>query len=196
MNKLYNRYIELLQKWGSSLDLIGTLDHDEIIEKHIKDCQEITKLISPNIKRVIDFGTGAGLPGLIVKFERPELEIVLLDSKRKKVNFCHHVIAELGLSNITAVQGRVEDKDLISTLGRFDLIVSRATWSLKDFLSKTALFGDGIEIIAMKGPKWKEEINEAQDVMNSLLIRLIEEHHYNLAGGEGRVLLKFKKCFT
>ena len=108
--KQFDRYYELLVEWNKVMNLTGITDYDEVNLKHFIDSLTVVKIIDMNsVKKVIDVGTGAGFPGILLKIGFPELEIVLLDSLNKRVKFLNEVIGELGLKKITAIHGRAED---------------------------------------------------------------------------------------
>ena len=112
----------------------------------------------PKPCRLLDVGCGAGFPGIPLKIERPDLEVVLLDSRLKKIQFCETVIRELKLENIRAVQGRAEDPKIKKDLGEFDVVISRATTSIEKFLALAENYlKTGGVVIAMKGPDWEKE---------------------------------------
>lgn len=193
MNKeeMYNRYIDLILKWKDSSDLTAAKDCDEIRQKHIDDSISVIPYLG-KARSVIDLGTGAGLPGIPIKIERPDLKITLLDSRRKKINFLKQVVLELRLNDIDAVQGRAEDEAIIKKLGRFDVVISRATWELSEYLKVAVNYlGKNGICIAMKGSRWEEELKAAEPWISKLGIKLIEKKYYTLSKGEERTLFIF-----
>lgn len=196
MNNIYKKYIDNLIKWGGKTDLIGTLDPEEIYNKHIIDCLELSNIIDRDARSVVDLGTGAGLPGIIIKINHPELETFLVDSKRKKIGFCNFMISELGLEEIKAIWGNAGDRKTIEEVGQIDLVVSRATWSLKDYLPIAMEYQPRLGIMAMKGPALKEEVIDASKIIEQLGLIHGGEHHYILPNREKRIIIKFNKCFT
>ena len=108
---------------------------------------------------MLDLGTGAGFPGLVLKICEPSLELALLEPSQKKVTFLHHIIRGLGLKGVEVIQGRAEDKKIKALYGgRFDLVISRALGSLETFITLALPFiKEEGRIVAMKGPKGKEE---------------------------------------
>lgn len=157
---LFERYIEFLLKWNQKYNLTAIIDPKEIRIKHFEDSLSLLPFL-PRGCRLLDIGTGAGFPGIPIKIERPDLEITLLDSRRKKIAFCDALILELALKKIKTFVGRAQDPKTKETLGLFDVVVSRATTSLTEFLSLSRNFLDkGGIAIAMKGPDWKKEYQE------------------------------------
>lgn len=125
-------YYEILVEWNKVMNLTGITEWDEVVTKHFIDSLAIVKATDIHkVNRVIDIGTGAGFPGIPLKIAFPHLEIVLLDSLKKRINFLDEVIKVLGLEKITTIHGRAEDfakqKKYRET---FDLCVSRAVASL------------------------------------------------------------------
>lgn len=159
----FNQYLRLLLKWNRTYNLTAITDEEEIRIKHFED--SLTPLpFLPQPCRLLDIGTGAGFPGLPLKIARPDLEVVLLDSVRKKISFCEAAIRYLKLDKIRAVQGRAEDASLIKKLGFFDIVISRATFSIPDFLNLASVFTEQRGLaIAMKGRDWQSEYKKSSE---------------------------------
>lgn len=185
---LFGQYLALLQKWNKTYNLTSLTDAAEIRIKHFEDSLALLPHL-PASGRLLDIGTGAGFPGVPLKIGRPELEICLLDSREKKIRFCNAVIRELGLKGISAVKGRVEDKETQECLGQFDAVVSRATFK-PDFLWGIApnFLRPGGIFIAMIGP------NEPLSRFKWNLPGSCQVIEYELSGGYGR--RKLAICFT
>lgn len=186
MNELLQKYFELLQNWNRRINLTAINSESDFLIKHVED----SLALLPHIARagtLLDLGTGAGIPGIILKIEKPEMEITLLDSTRKKISFCSEAIRKLSLPGIRAVCGRAEDIKTIEALGKFDVVVSRATWKIDEFIKMGAPYADdGGILIAMKGPDWREEFTG-----NKLSVE--KELSYNLSNGDRRCLVIFTK---
>lgn len=153
------RYLALLNEWNAIHNLTAIRDPAEQVTKHILDSLAVLPYI-PEHGRLLDVGTGAGLPGIPLALARPGLEVTLLDSRNKKVKFCQAAIDALGLGGrVRAVHARVE-----AFQGpRFDVIVSRAFSALSEFVGLTRQLGDaspdgGTRWLAMKGARPEEEI--------------------------------------
>jgi len=146
------RYLALLVKWNAAYNLTAVRDPEQMVVKHLLDSLSILPCVQGD--SLIDVGTGAGLPGLVLAMVKPELQVTLLDSNGKKVRFLRQVIAELGLKNAEAVQTRVEEFDRT-----FSLVSSRAFATLADMVNGSRqLLADGGEFLAMKGVYPTEEI--------------------------------------
>lgn len=140
-------FIKLIAKWNKAYNLTAVRNNQDMARLHVLDSLAILPHIQG--KRVIDIGTGAGLPGIPLAICLPEVEFVLLDSNAKKTRFVQQVILELKLKNVSVLHSRVEDYQ--PELG-FDTVTMRAFASLPDIMKLTAhlLSANGI-LLAMKG---------------------------------------------
>jgi 16S rRNA (guanine527-N7)-methyltransferase len=141
------RYMILMLKWNRSYNLTAVRKPTDIIRRHFLDCLAVAPYICGN--KIIDVGSGAGLPGIVLALVYPKKHFVLLDSNGKKARFLLQVKTELALNNVTVVQERVED---YQTQEFFDVIITRAFGNIQDILAMTErLCRPGGQIIAMKG---------------------------------------------
>ncbi|MHB9924670.1 16S rRNA (guanine(527)-N(7))-methyltransferase RsmG [Clostridium botulinum] len=166
-DKKYNQFISyknLIQEWNKKINLTAIVEDEEIIKKHFIDCIKIFKS-SPigEAKSLIDIGTGAGFPGIPIKILKEDIEITLLDSLQKRINFLNIVIRELQLKNIQCLHGRAEDyAQEIQHRQKYDIAVSRAVANLAVLSEFCIPFVEkGGYFIAMKGPSVEEEITAA-----------------------------------
>lgn len=191
-----SKYFSLLKKWNRSIRLVSSAEsEDEFRERHVRDVEELLPFLV-DINIMIDIGTGAGLPGILIKIAKPEIEVVLLDSIRKKISFCEEAIRSLGLTGIKAVVGRAEDEGVRVNLGAFDAVISRATWDLKNYIKISSCYMDrglGARLIALKGPKWRAELAEAENSLDKQGLMLENTHEYTLSDGAKRCILSFKR---
>lgn len=145
-----------LDKWNKAYNLTSVRDPREMLVKHILD----SLVVSPHLqgKRLIDVGTGPGLPGLPLAIANPDKEFVLLDSLGKRIRFITQACYQLGITNVTPVQSRVEAYQ--PQVG-FDIVLSRAFASLQDMLSWCAHLPkqDG-RFYALKGQHPEQELAE------------------------------------
>ncbi|PVZ89951.1 16S rRNA (guanine(527)-N(7))-methyltransferase RsmG [Serratia sp. S1B] len=175
------KYQDALVLWNKAYNLTAIRDPKEMLVKHLLDSLSI--LPSLPAGRLLDIGTGGGMPGMIIALCQPERECVLLDSNGKKIRFLKQFIADLKLPNVIAVQTRVEDENSIRELGQFDVITSRAFASLTDFIAASKPYmHTGSYICAMKGLIPNEEIAEFSKEFNHQVIelkvpRLDEQRH-------------------
>jgi 16S rRNA (guanine527-N7)-methyltransferase len=141
------RFVTLLAKWNRVYNLTAVRTPEAMVVRHILDSLAVNPWIAG--PRVLDVGTGAGLPGVPLALVRPELPWVLLDSSGKKLRFVRQAKAELGIDNIEPVNSRVQD---YRPEAGFDQIISRAFASLQDMQQAAAhLLKPGGELLAMKG---------------------------------------------
>lgn len=150
------QYLDLLEKWNRVYNLTAIRDKDQMVSNHLLDSLVITPFIHGI--RVLDVGSGAGLPGIPLALAHPQLDVTLLDSNHKKTAFLRQAVAELGLANITVTSERVESWRPDQ---KFDCIVSRAFAELAEFvnLAKHLLVPGGY-FAAMKGLHPYEEIEK------------------------------------
>jgi 16S rRNA (guanine527-N7)-methyltransferase len=152
--ELLLHFLNLIEKWNKAYNLTAIRDKEEMARLHILDSLAILPHLHGN--RLIDIGTGAGLPGIPLAIFRPEMEFVLVDSNAKKTRFVQQAILELKLKNVSVLHSRVEDYR--PTQG-FDSVTCRAFASMSDILKLTAhLFAEDGLLLAMKGQQLDEEL--------------------------------------
>jgi len=195
MEELIAKYFELLSIWNRKIRLVSkAASVDEFEREHVQDARRLAPLLA-DARSLIDIGTGAGLPGMLIKIMLPDLEVVLIDSIRKKVSFCDEAIRSLGLNGIRAVCGRAEDEGVREALGAFDAVVSRATWKLKKYIEISAGYmkcSPSSRIYALKGAKWSEELSEVQNTLETHGLMLDQSIGYALPDSTPRRLLSFR----
>lgn len=148
------QYLRLLAKWNQTYNLTAVRDPDEMVTRHLLD----SLVVLPYLQgpRVLDVGTGAGLPGIPLAVARPDLAFTLLDANAKKTRFVTQAVGELALKNVEVVQSRAEN---YRPAQKFDTLVSRAFASIADMLEFTRHLGaPHARILAMKGVHPEEEL--------------------------------------
>ena len=173
----FSRYAELLVEWNANrMNLTRLTSPNDIAVKHFLDSLALFQAVDiPENARLIDVGTGAGLPGFAVKIMRPDVHVTLLDSTAKKLTFCQAVIDDLGLAGIEVVHGRAEDVGrLPAHAGRYDVVTARAVAALEKLLPWCAPFvhRGGGKIVALKGAITVEELAAAWPVAKRLRLEL------------------------
>ena len=150
-------YLQQLLFWNKAYNLTAIKDDQQALIKHIFDSLSIVPFLPAG--DLLDIGTGAGLPAVIVAICQPQRAVTALDSNQKKIRFIKQVASELGLKNLTPVASRIE-----AHVGTYQVITSRAFASLVDFVthSQSKLADNGI-ICAMKGVEPVEEIQALQN---------------------------------
>jgi len=153
-----DRYLKELQKWNSKINLTALRTEKEIVLKHFLDSLSVAPYL-PESGALLDMGSGAGFPGMVLEIVIPGLRTTLLDSVRKKIDFQRHVIRTLGLKGIDALHARVQDQEVLDRYGEhFDVVVSRAFSDVMTFLDLShPLLKKGGLALAMKGRKETDE---------------------------------------
>jgi 16S rRNA (guanine527-N7)-methyltransferase len=148
-------YLRLLAKWNRAYNLTAVRNPVEMVRRHLLD----SLMVRPYVRgtRLLDVGTGAGFPGMVIALTSPHLECVLLDKNAKKTRFCLQVIAELGIDNVEVVRARVEE---YRPDRRFATVVARAFGGLLELRTLTRhLLPAGGSLIAMKGANPRRELD-------------------------------------
>ena len=183
--QLYEYYRMLVEK-NKDMNLTAITEEDDVITKHIIDSLSLASCIRITSQKMIDVGTGAGLPGMILKIAFPQTEMTLFDSLKKRLVFLDEVSERLGLEKTATLHGRAED------LGRnekyresFDIVVSRAVANMNSlseyclpFVKKNGIFA------AYKSAESHEEIKNALGAVKKLGGSLTEENVFILPGTE------------
>lgn len=155
---LFDLYRSELQKWGDVHNLTGNLSDHGILVLHFLDSLAFLQAIpeDENI-RLADVGSGAGFPGIPLALARPEIEVTLIEPRRKRALFLRHMVRCLDLKNTRVLNCRVEE--MPEARGSYDVAVSRAVWSVRTFYEKAAyLLARGGALVAGKGKRYEEEM--------------------------------------
>ena len=195
---LTDKQIDLLTKFKDAViennkkfNLTSITDEKEFILKHIIDSLLIFKEIEWNYESVLDIGTGAGLPGVVLAIVKEETNFTLLDSTQKKIDFINEFAKENGIKNITAINKRAEEE----AEDQYDLVTSRAVAPLPRMLEIAShyikLNGD---LILYKGRNIEEELcNKIKGTIDVLGLKYEEIIKYKLDEDNERTLIKYKK---
>ena len=162
-------YARLLKDRNEKINLTAITDDEGIVTKHFLD--SMTALGTGYVGgKVIDVGTGAGFPGLVLKIARPDIQLTLLDSLNKRINFLREVCAALGIDDVEFVHARAEDCGMNRAYrGKFDTVVSRAVANMT-LLSEWCIpfLKEGGRFLALKGPLADEELDSAKRAISIL----------------------------
>ena len=165
------KYMRLLQEWNEKINLTAITEDEEVIKKHFIDCIKAFKSDAiKNARNIIDVGTGAGVPGLPIAIMNPNVEVTLLDSLNKRINYLNIVVRELGLKNVTTIHSRAEDGARKQELReKFDVATSRAVANMA-VLSEFCMpyVRKGGYFVALKGPSIDEELKNAGNAIKTL----------------------------
>ena len=147
------QFLQLLEKWNATYNLTAVREIEQMVPRHLLDSLAVLPFVRG---RVLDVGTGAGLPGIPLALARPDLQFVLLDGNAKKLRFVTQAVHELGLKNVDVVQSAVEK---YAPPQQFDTVIARALAAIPDMLESTRhLCAPSGAVLAMKGVFPQEEI--------------------------------------
>lgn len=164
----YESYFEYLEEKNKVMNLTAISGKEDVARLHFLDCAALLGLADLAGKRVIDVGTGAGFPGLALKIAEPSIELTLLDSLNKRIDFLRETCERLGFADVECIHARAEEapKDF---RGAFDIATSRAVARLNVLAELCLPFvKEGGAFIAMKGPDCAEELKEAETAIKLL----------------------------
>jgi 16S rRNA (guanine527-N7)-methyltransferase len=193
---LFAAYYGELLAWNNKINLVSVKSDRDIIIKHFIDSLTLLPYIKDNTCRVLDIGSGAGFPGIPLKIAVNSLKVFLLESSRKKTSFLKHVIRSLDLTDAVVIHNRAEFLMEDETCrGFFQIVTSRATFKLPEFLRMGAFFlAPKGSLIAMKGKISDQELTEAAEMSHSLGLEYIESHDLTLPiTGDFRRIIIYKK---
>ena len=162
INKL-ELFYKLMIEWNKKINLTRITEKEEVYLKHYYDSLTITKVVDlTKEKTLVDVGTGAGFPGIVLKIIYPNLKVTLIDSLQKRVNYLNEIIKELKLDNIEAIHTRGEDYK-----GKFEVVTSRAVANIEKLVNYTMHLVDKNGVfVAMKGNIEEELTKEVKEKLN------------------------------
>lgn len=184
LNQFYD-YMNLLLDWNEKINLTAITEPEEVILKHFIDSLTINKYIENN-KTIADVGTGAGFPGIPLKIYRPDLNVVLVDSLNKRINFLNEVICKLDLKMISAIHSRIEDfgKDK-KHRENYDYVTARAVanlTTLSEYLIPISKING--KCICMKGDEIEEELDNSKAAINILGGKIDKVDYFELPNSD------------
>ena len=193
LNKL-DKFYNLLISWNEKINLTTITKKEDVYLKHFYDSLTLYKEVDLNNNiKLCDVGSGAGFPGIVLKIVFPSLDIVLVDSLNKRVNYLNEIIKELNLKNIYVVHSRMEDFSKEHS-EEFDIITARAVANVKVLseISVKALKING-RLVFMKA-NIDEEISDIDNMMKELKLNDMKLNKFILPiENSNRCLLSFKK---
>lgn len=193
----FKTYFDLLIEWNNKINLTSIVEENEVITKHFADSLSILKYIKNNSK-IIDVGTGAGFPGIPLNISNNTLEITLLDSLNKRINFLNLIIEKLNLENIETIHGRAEDFGHdIQHREKYDYAVCRAVAKLNVLVEYMLPYLKvGGTFICMKGPNIEEEIEIAQKALKIIGGKIEKIESFELEGNQRNIIIIKKEKNT
>lgn len=193
-NNNLEKYFNLLVEANKSINLTTITEKEAVYLKHFYDSLTLTKAIdlTKNLK-IIDIGTGAGFPGIVLKIVFPNLEITLLDSLDKRIKFLDKVIKELNLKNIKTVHSRIEEYKE----EQFDIVVSRAVAKLNVLLELSCQLPKTNGYFIFLKSNVEEELKEATTCLKKLNLDIKKQEQFTLpVEKSNRTIIKIKKIST
>ena len=191
-----NIYGNLLLSWNEKMNLTAITEPEEVLFKHFYDCILFFKNVDvPKGAKIIDVGTGAGFPGMVLKIIRPDIKLTLLDGLNKRLVFLGEVISQLGLSDIQTVHLRAEEGGKNSKhREKYDIACARAVAAVPTLLVYCLPFvKKGGYFVAMKGPSASEEAEKSKNALRLLGGEKPNIICETLTGNEQRSFILVKK---
>lgn len=186
------RYVALLEHWNRAINLVGARDAPALWQRHILDCLMLESVPRPeHLRRWLDVGSGAGLPGVLLAIVHPHWDVTAVESVARKATFLQEAARTLDLRNLAVLRADVDHLAAAPGFRRFDALVARAFGSLERLLALGGvLLRPGGELWAMKGRRWREEADRLPAALLTLYDADPRVHAYRLdAGGAGVVLV-------
>lgn len=190
-----DKYAEMLVETNKSFNLTAITDADGVTVKHIADCLSLFGFVNiPENARLIDVGTGAGFPGLVIKLFRPDIDVTFLDSTKKKLGFIESVLRETGMTGETVHLRAEEAAVLPKYREKFDFATARAVAALP-VLSEYCLpfVKVGGSFISMKSADTSEEIKSASGAIKILGGEIKQDNLFSLVENMPRRIILIKK---
>lgn len=188
-------FAEMLIETNKSFNLTAIKEPDDVTVKHFADCLSIFKYVDiPEGAKIIDVGTGAGFPGLVLKLARPDIQMTFLDSTKKRLGFIENVLNECGVQGEIVHMRAEEAAQLSKYREKYDFSTARAVAALP-VLSEYCLpfVKVGGSFISMKSADSNEELNESKKAINILGGKIEEDILFDLVGNMPRRIVRVKK---
>ena len=190
------KYAELLKDWNEKINLTAITDDEGIAVKHFLDCLLVSKAADfKKGSKVIDVGTGAGFPGLVIAAAYPEVEVTLLDSTGKKLKAVENMAQEMGVTNAQVIHMRAEEAGKKPEFReKYDFATARAVAELRVLLEYTLPFVKvGGTFLSLKGASAVDEIDGAKVSLKTLGGKIEGINEFTLPGGDKRAIINVKK---
>ncbi len=171
---LVRRYSELLWEWNAKLNLTRHTDYERFVSRDVVDSLAIAQFLAPK-EKILDVGTGGGVPGVLVAILRPDLAVSVCDSVAKKVRAVADIVERLGL-RVPVIQARAED---LLGPSQFNTLVVRAVGTLRTLLDWLRPHWESFDrLLVLKGPAWVEERGEARHhgLLHDLTLRKLTSY--------------------
>lgn len=186
----FERYFELLVDWNEKINLTAITEKNEVYLKHFYDslAPVLQGYIANKSLRLLDIGAGAGFPSLPMKILCPELDVTIIDSLNKRINFLNLLADELGLDGVHFYHGRAEDFGQDKAFrAQFDIVTARAVARMQVLSELTIPFLKvGGQLIALKAAAADQELADAKNALAQLFAKVSLNQNYQLPNGDGR----------
>ena len=195
--KQFHRYFQLLVEWNEKINLTAITAEDEVYLKHFYD--SLAPILQGYVLNepisLLDIGAGAGFPSLPMKILFPQLEVTIIDSLNKRIQFLHLLAEDLGLEGVHFYHGRAEDFAQDKQFrAQFDLVTARAVARMQVLSELTIPFLKvGGRLIALKASSAEDELHQAKNALNLLFAKVLENVDYQLPNGDPRTLTIVEK---
>lgn len=193
----FERYFELLVEWNEKINLTAITEKSEVYLKHFYDsiAPVLQGLIDNQELRLLDIGAGAGFPSLPMKIICPQLDVTIIDSLNKRINFLKLLAEELALDKVHFYHGRAEDFAQDKAFrARFDLVTARAVARMQVLSELTIPYLKvGGKLLALKASNAPEELDEAKNALNLLFSKVQDNLSYALPNGDPRFITVVEK---
>ena len=193
----FDRYFQLLVEWNEKINLTAITEKEEVYLKHFYDsiAPILQGLIENQEIKLLDIGAGAGFPSLPMKILYPQLDVSIIDSLNKRINFLQLLAEELGLEGVHFYHGRAEDFAQDKKFrAQFDIVTARAVARMQVLSELTIPYLKvGGKLLALKASNAPEELTEAQNALNLLFSKVEDNLSYTLPNGDPRYITIVEK---
>ena len=195
--KQFERYFELLVEWNGKINLTAITDKEEVYLKHFYDsiAPILQGLIPNETIKLLDIGAGAGFPSLPMKILYPQLDVTIIDSLNKRINFLQLLAQELDLDGVHFYHGRAEDLAQDKNFrAQYDFVTARAVARMQVLSELTIPYLKvGGKLLALKASNAPEELLEAKNALNLLFSKVEDNLSYDLPNGDPRYITVVEK---
>ena len=195
--KQFERYFELLVEWNEKINLTAITDKEEVYLKHFYDSSApiLQGLIPNETIKLLDIGAGAGFPSLPMKILYPQLDVTIIDSLNKRINFLQLLAQELDLDGVHFYHGRAEDLAQDKNFrAQYDFVTARAVARMQVLSELTIPYLKvGGKLLALKASNAPEELLEAKNALNLLFSKVEDNLSYDLPNGDPRYITVVEK---
>ena len=193
----FERYFELLIEWNQKINLTAITEKEEVYLKHFYDsiAPILQGLIENQEIKLLDIGAGAGFPSLPMKILYPQLDVTIIDSLNKRINFLQLLAEELGLEGVHFYHGRAEDFAQDKKFrAQFDIVTARAVARMQVLSELTIPYLKvGGKLLALKASNAPEELTESKNALNLLFSKVEDNISYTLPNGDPRYITVVEK---